>query len=332
MIKATRNLLDYLNQDLSKKQWEVISAYTNVIEVLGGPEDGKEVGEYLLEHQDDYTLSSLYDVVLKLGDKRLAEKFFRKAIADGKLKEGFDLEILEVLGRAQLEEAKPVLVEAALGKSDYYNNLHAVRGLLNYDCDDLQDRIRESIEAIYNKDLFNELMPALVCKLQDKEEVLEKLYATGSEYCSTDCNAGIFLGFSLSGEQGRPYFKRAMFSRAWEADYLPSSYVVEGMGNLGITFSELFKEIQGIEDKEEQEYGLQLLLSLLRVKIGTGKMEPNARESYSDIMQELFSLKNGKFSGDLIEFAERFGKKEEAYKLEELLRLRLREEVFFGCI
>ena len=175
-------------------------------------------------------------------------------------------------------------------------------------------------------------MPALVCKLHDREEVLEKLYKTGTEYCSTDCNAGIFLGFSLCGEQGLPYFKKAMFSPAWDAVYMANSYVVEGMGNLGITFSELFREVQGIEDKEKQEYGLQLLLSLLEVKITHAKMALNASESYSDIKRELFGLKGGKYSGELIEFAEKFGKQEEAYMLEKLLRFRLREEVFFGLI
>lgn len=332
MIKSTLNLLEYLNQDSANQHWEIISAYANVIEEKGGPEDGEAVGEYLLEHQDIISLSALYDVVLKWGSVELAQKFFQRAVSEGKFKEGYDLEVLEVFGRFQLEKARPLLVEHALGEPDYYKNLHAVRGLLNYNCDDLQDRIREAIESVYNKGLFNELLPALVCKLHDRAEVLERLYETGRQYCSTDCNAGIFLGFSLCGEQGLPYFKKAMFEPFWEAHYPPRRYVVEGMENLNITFSELFREIQNFQDEEEQRYGLLVLTSLLEVKINQGKMKTDPLESYSDLMRELFTLSGGNYSGDLAEFAAKFGERESVYTLEELLRLRLREEVFFRSI
>ena len=332
MIKATRELLDYLKQTRTAQNWEVLSAFSNIIEIHGGTEDGEAVGEYLLEHQGNYHLDELYKVVLKLGNADLARKFFQSAVTDGELKEGFDLEVLEIFGKFQLEEARPLLVQYALGEPDYYRSLHAVRGLLNYDCEDLQDRIRTSIESIYNKSLYNELVPALVCKLQDRTEVLERLYVTGTEYCSTDSNAGILLGFSLCGVQGLPYFKKAIFNPAWEAHYPSRFYVAEGMENLGITFSELFREILAMEDSEKQEYGLQLLLSLLEVKISYGKIKLDARESFSDLKQEFFSLKGGRTSGELIEFAEKFGQREEAYKLEELLRLRLREETVLRCL
>ena len=331
MINVTKELLDYLKMEPSKQELEVIDAYANLIEVYGGPEDGEAVGNYLLVHQGNICFDSLYVVVQKWGNRRLAERFFELAIVDGKLKEGFDLEILEVLGKFQLEEARPVLVEYALGESDYYTNLHAVRGLLHYNCEDLQDRICTAIEAVYNQFLFNELVPSLVCKLQDRAEVLEKLYITGSQYCSSDCNAGIFLGFSLCGNEGLPYFKKALYDPIWEAHYPSRRYVLEGMRNLGITFSELFQEIQNFVEVEKQRYGLQLLFSLLEEKIGHGKMEEDPRESFSGLNQEFFKLKGGNYSGDLAVFAEKFGETEKAYRLEELLRLRLREEAIFKC-
>ena len=332
MIKATRNLLRYLNQNPSSLHWEMISPYANVIEEKGGPEDGEAVGEYLLEHQGNFNLSELYDVVLKWGSAELAQKFFQMSVSEGKLKEGYDLEVMQVFGRFQLEEARPLLVEHALGESDYYANLHAVRGLLNYNCDDLQDKIRGAIENVYKKGLFNELLPALVSKLHDREDVLERLFITGNEYCSSDCNGGIFLGFSLCGEQGLSYFKKAMFEPFWEAHYPPRHYVVEGMENLGITFSQLFREIQSFKNEEEQRYGLLVLNSLLEVKISHEKVKTDALENYIDLKRDLFTLSEGNYSGDLAEFAEKFGEKDTAYHLEELLRLRLQEEVFFQSI
>jgi len=331
MIKATKELMDYLKLDRDLQLWQVISALANVIATKGGPEDGEIVGEYLLEHQGNYSLSALYAVVLNLGNKGLAERFYKKAISEGNLKEGYDLEVLEVLGKFKLEEAKPMLVEYALGDSSYYTNVHAVRGLLHHDCEDIQERIRTSIESVYGKGLFNEEKPSLVCKLKDRADVLERLYETGSEYCSSDCNGGIFLGFSLCGNEGLPYFKKAMFNPSWEAHYPPRHYVVEGMRNLGITFLEVFKEVQVFDDPEKQEYGLKVLLSLLEVRIESEMTEVDSRENYKDLMYSFFTLRDGNYSGDLAEFAKKFGKRDEVYQLENLLRFRLREEAFFKC-
>lgn len=331
MIKATKELLDYLELEKDLQLWQVISAYANVIANYGDLEDGELVGEYLLKNQGNYSLSALYAVVLKLGSKDLAEKFFQMAISEGQLKEGYDLEILEVLGKFQLKNAKQMLVEYALGDSMYYTNRYAVKGLLYQDCEDIQERIRTSIESVYGKGLFNEEMPSLVCKLKDRADVLERLYETGSESCSSDCNGGIFLGFSLCGEEGLPYFKKAMFNPFWEAHYPPRHHVVEGMRNLGITFLEVFKEIQAFADLDKQEYGLKVLLSLLEVRLESEMTEVDAGESYKDLMYSLFTLRDGNYSGDLAEFAEKFGRREEAYDLESLLRFRLREEAFFRC-
>ena len=123
-----------------------------------------------------------------------------------------------------------------------------------------------------------------------------------------------------------------MFEPFWEAHYPPRHYVVEGMENLGITFSQLFREIQSFKNEEEQRYGLLVLNSLLEVKISHEKVKTDALENYIDLKRDLFTLSEGNYSGDLAEFAEKFGEKDTAYHLEELLRLRLQEEVFFQSI
>ena len=331
MIKATEQLMDYLQRE-TPPNWEVISAFTNVIEVKGGPEDGEVIGKYLLDHQGNFMLSDLYQVILACGTPKIAEGFLKAGVREGRLIEGIDLEVLEVIGRFQLEEARSMLVHYALDEYDYYTSLHAVRGLLNYNCDDLQETIQTAIRSVYNKSLFNELVPALVCKLKDRKDVLEQLYISGSNYCSSDCNGGIILGFSLCGSEGIPYFKKALFNPFWEAHYPSRHYVVEGMENLGLSLADLFKEIQGFQGRDEQSYGLQVLLSLLEVNIKSHRIKRNKTESYTKLMEEFFTPRGGNFSGDLTEFAKIFEKQEQASEMESLLRLRLREEVILSCL
>jgi hypothetical protein len=61
-----------------------------------------------------------------------------------------------------------------------------------------------------NQNIFPEFLPALICKLPEKEIELEQLYQWGEKFASTDCNAGIILGFSLCGDEGKIYFKKAL--------------------------------------------------------------------------------------------------------------------------
>lgn len=54
--------------------------------------------------------------------------------------------------------------------------------------------------------------------------------------------------------------------------------------------------------------------------------ELNEEESFADIYVSLFKWKNENESDNVVDFARSVGKEDEAYRLKELLKLKLREE------
>jgi hypothetical protein len=330
MLKTTNELIDYLKRDKSERELTIICSLVNSILKCGDKSDVDAVLKQYLTNSFDFHHSYLLPVLKKFGDHAVAEQIFNVSIYQNKLNENADAEILEVLGHLQYTPIKQILADYIFGstETDYYTSKNAVLGLINFDCTEYQNNIEIEIQRCYEKNLFPEFVPALVCKLKDQNSILEKLYELGSEYASTDCNAGILLGFSLCGEKGESYFRRTLFDRNWETSSTGTGtihFTYEGLKTLGITFKELYSEIKPISDKRSLEYCVDVFFALLKKKIDD--TEINKKELFADIYITLFKWKNDSERDNIIDLAQSVDKIEEAYEIEKLIELKIDEEV-----
>ena len=329
MLKTTTELIDHLKQDKRSNNYTYINSLVNAILKCGDKDDADLILNQYLKNPFDFDHSALLPVIKKYGDKHYAEKLFQSFIKENKIIENADPTILEVIGYLKYDPVKPVLAGYIFGKPDvdYYVSKSAVLGLLNFNCVEYQNEIKSAIENCYDKNLFPEFVPALVCKLNDPTPVLEKLYELGSQYASTDCNAGIILGFSLSGEEGKRYFKQVLFDPIWEA-YSTSTgtvnFAYQGMKNAGINFNELYQELKYISDKEQLSYSLDVFFALMERKINDPEI--NLNESFADIYNLLFNRENTNESSNLTDLALKTNKAEEAFQIETLVELKMNEE------
>ena len=271
---------------------------------------------------------ALLPVLKKFGDIDYAKKLYSFFIKENKLIENADPAILEVLGALQYDDVKSILAAYVFenSTSDYYISKSAVLGLLNFDCNEYQKEITTAIENCYQKNLFPEFVPALVCKLKDQSIVLDKLYELGSQYASTDCNAGIILGFSLSDALGRKYFKRILFDPGWETNSTATGtihFAYLGMKYAGITFNELFQELKQNADKENLAYSLEVFFALTERKLID--WETSHGESYVDMYDLFFHHTNDK-GDNLTDLAMQVNKIEEATNIEKLIEQKMLEE------
>lgn len=96
-----------------------------------------------------------------------------------------------------------------------------------------------------------------------------------------------------------------------------------GLKNLGITFRQLYEDINTATDKETLEYSLNVFFALLKVKIND--IETNSEETFADIHKFLFQ----RTKNNLLDLAERIDnqKMQEAYEIKKLIELKINEEV-----
>ena len=326
MRKATQRLVEYLALDKSSRHVDVVKGLANVVLRCGDKADADIlVGSYL-SNLRDFHFSYLLGVFKKFGDYEIAERLFNGCIVDGRLGENSDGEILEVFGHLNFEPIKPVLIYYAFNDADadYYVVRSAILGLLHFDCADIESLIQAEIEKCYGKNLFSEFVPALVSKLSERTEILEKLYELGSTTASTDCNAGIVLAFSLCGAEGEAYFRKILFDPLWETGASATGtvyFTFDGMVNLGITFRELYQEIRLMEDSEQKEYALCVFTALLEVL--SYQVEYKGNGSFKEIFVTLFKWKNANESDNLEHLVSKSGLKDDVHRIMKLLELRM---------
>ena len=346
MLKTTNELIEHLKLDKQLRDYRVVESLVYAVLKCGDKSDA----DVLLLHylQDPFEYSQLVPVVKKFGDYQYAEQIYDVCIQKNILNEKTnpDLEILEdynfpkileVLAYLKFKPIKQLLANLAfvsgsglesLGVYPFEVTSTAALGLLNFDCEEFQDSIETEIEKCYGQNLFLEFVPALVCKLKNKSQVLEKLYDLGKNYASSDCNAGIILGFSLCGEEGRKYFKEVLFDNSWEA-YSGStgtlSCTYQGMKNLDITFKELYSEIKQLSDKVQLNDSLYGLFSLLECKVQD--YESNDKESFTDIYTQLYSWETMTTSNTIVDLARKVDLESEAYRIEQLIEMKMNEEI-----
>lgn len=269
----------------------------------------------------------------KFGDVELAEKIFNTVVVDNKLNEETNPKILNLLGDLKYEPIKSILFQYGFSQDDhdYHLQSSALRGLINFDCHDYVEEIRANIHACYNKSLFPEFMPALVCKLTDKKNELEQLYEQGNTVASTDCNGGKILGFSLCGEEGKIHFKKALFNPNWETFSVSTGtvgFTYEAMKNLDISFAELNSDVKQLHDKSELEYALRVLFSLFEMRILD--YEDEKMDCFRALYGIFYSWENPEYSNNFIDMAKQVNKESEAYQYMRIFETRMTEEILIS--
>ena len=328
MLKTTSELLNYRRLNPAERNTTLISAMVNIIVKYGSKSDAEVLLPQYLTNPQDFDHSYLLPVFKKWGGTPVAEARFRVAFLGDRLKADADPEIMEVLGHLQYAPVMPILADFLFKEktTDYYISAYASLGLLHFDCSGLQKEIKESIEDCYGKNLFPEFVPALVCKLKDRQQVLENLYELGNTTASTDCNAGIILGFSLCEEEGIPYFMKILFDPDWETGSSATGtvqYVYKGLKNLEISFKTVYEYMISASDSVNES--LDVFFALLRKRINDPDL--HHPESFADLYTLLFTITTGSQNSALTDLAEHAGKRGEADELENLLLLKVNEEV-----
>ncbi len=324
MLKITEELLNGLKQNtISRDIWD---SYIVSIVKFGSKRDCDILFEHYLSNLFDFKYSYLFPSLFeKFGDKSYSEKLLKIYIKNPKMVEESNPEILRLLGYFKNNSIKEILKQYALennSSDDLCRN--AVLGLLNFNCTEYEKLIEEKIVECYNKNLFPEYVPALVCKLANKEKILPKLFVLGNEYASTDCNAGIVLGFSLCGDIGKKYFIDALNNPYWELDSSATGTIwaaYEGVKNLKISFKTLYLNIKKEKDNNQIEHLLSVFFALLERRI----------EDYDENIECFTKLYHTLFNycgdNDLIDLARKVNMDKQAYVLKQMIELKVTEEL-----
>jgi hypothetical protein len=330
MLLTTTQLLGYLRQPAAQQDEAVRQAFVNAVWQGGGPADARALLAECLRRPREMPLASLLPVFERYGDASDAQALFAACCPHGELLPDAPAEALSLLARLGHPAIKPLLVRYAFGPAAYDLAKHAALGLLHVDCRDLEHPIRAAIEATYGKNLFPEFLPALVCKLPDRAQLLPRLYESGTAYCSTDCNAGLLLGFSLCGAAGAPYFRQALLSPAWEAHSSGSGtrwFAYQGLQNIGLTLQQLYADIRGLADAPQQRYAVGVLLALLAIKAGPYSYTDASPEPFAELCPALFGWETADTRNNLLDLAAVAGLEAEADRLEACMILRLNQEI-----
>lgn len=327
MQNTTIALIEILKLPAKERDSSIIRSLVRATLSCGGKSDSDQILLQFISNSQDFDHAFLLPILKKFGDQNDAEQLFNHCITDERLRENEHPEVLEVLAVLKFKQVKPILINYAFEiiETNYFLSESAILGLLNFKCNDIEIQIERAIKQCYEKNLFSEFIPALVCKLKNKGSALEKLYELGTAYASSNCNAGILLGFSLSGPEGKAYFKKALFNPNWELDDATGAtyFACLGMHNLNITFKELYHEVRNLE--EGKDYALRVLLTLLERRIKGDDI--GFKETLRDLYRELFRWKNESESDNLIDISKQRDNRERASRLERLIEMKIDEEV-----
>jgi hypothetical protein len=342
MLSITQELIDSLHfSDRTGQSPVLASNYIRTILKCGGVKDAAALLPVFLERPSDFYRVGLLPILASFGTNDIAQVLFENCFSAGQLKADMPEELLHVMGQLRYEPATALLASYALSEtSGYYTSKYAVLGLLHFSCETHEAQIEMTIRNTFGKNLFNEFIPSLVCKLKNRQELLPLLYEQGITACSTDCNAGILLGFALSGQEGASYFKKALFDPLWEADSTSTGTVYwasKGMQYAGIGFKELYTAMQQEDNAEQLSYQLRVFESLLSCRLESGD-EPLVfenlipQESFTTLYKILFSWETPNQRNNLIDLAEKVGRDQDFYLLEKVLLLKVEEELLLKVI
>lgn len=334
MLEITQQLLTYLRLHPERIDVGLISAYIQTIVLRGSSSDGQALLDYFLKHPPGFRSSYLFPALKKWCSPKDAQKIFETHLQNLDSEEDEYASILELLGEWQYPAVRPLLMQHAFDPaSDHYLNRSAVLGLLHYDCRDIQDQIRKKIEETYGKNLFPEFTPALVSKLDEKAEVLELLYESGQTMCSTDCNAGIILGFALSGEEGAPFFQDILFNPHWEADSLATGtgfFTYQGLLHQGILWEDFWHKIQNEPETSRQEQAFKVFTTAL--SLNSRNFPDESGQAFQKIYHTFFSQDAPNQAASFWNVGRQFQMNDTLYELEQAYLHRVQEEILLKTI
>lgn len=333
MILATQKLLDTFNGN-QKPDFTIVSALVSCVEKFGNISDTDVLLECFLVDPTDSYRRNLLRAINAFGDFSHTQKLLENCFNGKKLKKDYPSEILHTLGYVGDENSVELLLHNALYENDYYSSKDAVLGLLHFDCVVFESQILAAIKETYGENLFNEFVPALVCKLSEPTEVLENLFKYGSTITSSDCNSGVILGFSLCGKVGEEYFRKVLWHPHWET--YPSGtgtdyWVYVGMQNLGITLNELYQEVKETESTKDLEHKLNVFEGLLEKRVRNERhslrfIKPTEK-SFESIYQNIFAWETPNEANNIEDLGKKLGHLNRFFELRRKLEFRLQDEM-----
>jgi hypothetical protein len=340
MLSITFELIEIL-QSPNAQDYSIIGAYIRAIRQRGSTKDAQELFNFFLKNPRDYYSGDLLAIFAQFGNQNTAKTLMEVCFVNETLQAGIHEDVLHVLGGLHFMPALAILRKYAFEINDYYLNRAAILGLLHLDCQKFENQIIAEIEKTYNQNLFNEFVPSLVCKVQKPTIILKKLYQLGNTVCSTDCNAGIILGFALSRGAGEAYFRQILFDPQWET-YSSATGTVYwtyvGMLSLGIGFGHLYQQIKKNANKIDLAYQLEVLYHLLATKIKAQGVFPfkfidlGQTESYISIYRQLFQWESPNQRNNSIDLAKTVNLAEKYYELEQLITHKIGEELILKTL
>jgi hypothetical protein len=341
MLTITQRLIDHIHcKDQTGQPLVLSSSYIHTILKCGSIQDAEALLTTFMEQPADYERAYLLPVLGQFGNASIAQTLFERCFDANGLKANMPEALLQVVGQLRYYPAADIICSYALiEKNDYYASMYGVLGLLHFSCAGYEQQIEAAIRNTFDKNIFNEFVPSLVCKLPNRKELLPLLYKHGSGICSTDCNAGILLGFALSGEEGAGLFRQALFDQDWEvyASGTGTRYWASvGMPYAGVGFKELYTHLLQEVDEKKLAYKLLVFEGLLTARLGQVEnplvISGGEKESLASIFEWLFGWETPNRRNNILDVAEKAGERDLFDALEKTLQLKVEEELLVNSL
>ena len=285
----------------SQKRDERLPKLIDLISEFGDESDAQLLYETFHQHKDP----RLLEPIMFHGNAAISNDLFAKAIVNGKLDPSYPSEVLPALSYLQNPALAPILIGYYQtlfdGGVDWQFHSNVCQALLNYTCEAYQTEIRAQVEQCLKVHLFNDFIPVLAYKLNDRE-LDDRLIRHAREVASSSCVAGIILSTALAGAHNRTVFKELIFDKGMEATYAGignAYYTFMGMHALKISITELYEDflIAGAEDHPDFEFQLNRLEDLLSIKLHEPhgyqiRAVDKVEESFTSLYQLFFGWKD----------------------------------------
>lgn len=342
MVTATHKLINQLENNENDQNSNMIDTFISIILSIGGEPDMQLLLNHYLKNPFNYENIKLLPIFEKFGNNNTANEIFNYTIINNRLIDEennnlFGSKILETLGNMKYIPAKNTLIYYAFQTDENYNyelNTSSILGLLNFDCNDIEEKIISEIEKTYNKSVFPEFIPTLVCKVNNKTVILERLFELCNYYSFPSYCGGIILGFSLCDEIGKNYFLKSIFNEKCEVgsgSLGHMKYVFKGIINLGINFTELYEIVYKEEDKGKALYSFTVFINIIKFRIVHPNIQNNKLETLDEIL-ELFFDYDSKLHKLLSKLTYEYEYFVELDCLEELIKIKMREDLILELL
>ncbi|MCU7548161.1 hypothetical protein OCK74_03505 [Chitinophagaceae bacterium LB-8] len=234
----------------------------------GAEEDAEQVYQlFLLQKHED-----LLQVVMTLGNDRMAEDLFTQAISNGVLREDFPPETLVALSYLGQPNTLPILI-------DYYNRVFELGwalqeavclALLNYSCEGYEVVIEKQVERCLQQPLFPDYVVLPAARIH-RQDLIIRLNEHAAGDASPSCCGPILLATALNGPQNKQLFLENIMQESWAVNpFEDNSYFINmGLHALGIPIKELYAQacLSLEKSRPNAAHLLHLITGLLEAKL-----------------------------------------------------------------